>query len=183
MSQVGKSNDRSIRNERCQLLLCRNPHHRVALGDDNHGGDGDGTDAVAGVEPPDRIRCLVIQVRIAGKQRVPHPCLVLGTDEETRDGSLLSTERARNLSQWLRRSLGSGTTVIPVDAGRYRGATAPPEDQVGRLIVAAVSVLDPGADLAAALRNALAENEESPLNVRLYSRFEPVTAEGDTASR
>jgi len=107
--------------------------------------------------------------------------LALGTDEETHDDEPLSTARARNLARWFHQSAGGNAPVYGVDVGRYGTESEPPEGQTGRLVIAGVLVLDPGADLAAALRNALAENEDAPLNVRLYSRFELLSLNGETA--
>ena len=85
---------------------------------------------------------------------------------------MLSSGRAQNLARWLRHSFTTDAPVLAVDAGRYRGMATAPEEQTGRFVVAAVSVLDPGADLTAALRDALATNEQAPINVRLYSGFD-----------
>jgi len=118
--------------------------------------------------------------KLAAQLSSSRAVLALGTDEESAEDELLSTARARNLAQWLGRSFQGDKAIFAIDAGRYRAASAPPEDRVGRIIVVGVSVLDRGADLAGALRNAMADNEGTPLSVRLYSRFELVPLDGES---
>lgn len=106
--------------------------------------------------------------------------LTLGSDEETREDHLLSTDRARNLGKWFEQSSAGAAPVYGIDIGRHSPESAPPAEQIGRILIVGVPVLDPGADLAAALWNALVENEETPLNVRLYSRFDLIPLEDDS---
>ncbi len=109
-----------------------------------------------------------------GESRV---IVALGSDEETREGGTLSTERARNLAAWARRTVSGPRHPLGLDLGRYRPAKPAAPERVRRVVLMGIPVLDGGADLTEALRDALASSDVVPMEVRLYSKFELIEAD------